>query len=112
VRDIIIPLFQLIRDGFYVALFAYGINRMSAYATRRLEVYGQYGDLFPSREHEGFVEDDEEIILKRGSRDAHGNEKRIGFVSVTESVTTPGGAGDTGEVTAPDEDTPKRTRKR
>lgn len=106
-RDIIIPLFQLIRDGFYVALFAYGINRMSAYATRRLEVYGQYGDLFPPREHEGYVEDDE-VILKRGTRDAQGNEKRIGFVSIIAPETPD----DTGAVTVPDEDTPKRTRKR
>jgi hypothetical protein len=71
------PVIQLVRDLAYVGLFAYAINRVSAYAAKRLEIYGPQGDLFPPRE---VLEEDEEIMLSRGYKDVRGQDRRVGFV--------------------------------
>lgn len=89
--------FALIKDLSYVGLFAYGIRQAFTYAGIRLRTYGVAGDYFPQRDETVDDEIEEEVLLKRGTKDAAGQEKQIGFRGL-HPVTGAGGESHTGRV--------------
>lgn len=85
--------FALIKDLSYVGLFAYGIRQAFTYAGIRLRTYGVAGDYFPQRDETADNEIEEEVLLKRGTKDAAGQEKQIGFRILGGDPVTGAGGG-------------------
>lgn len=73
--------FHLIKDLSYVALFAYITHEAFTYASARLSVYGQAGDLFPPAPT---PDTDEPEWYRKGNTIGP-----VGFHVTTEGVSTP-----------------------
>lgn len=92
-NEILVSALDVVRDLAYVSLYAYGINRVSDYAVNRLRCFGPE-NLLDRRDPDEVrvLEEQEEIILSRGTKDVAGRTRAItgfGRDKVTRVVYTP-----------------------
>ena len=92
-NETLVPALDVVRDLAYVSLYAYGISRVSDYAINRLKFFGPE-TLFERRDPDEvrMMEEQEEIILSRGTKDVAGRVRAItgfGRNKVTPAVYTP-----------------------
>ena len=93
INEALVPALDVVRDLAYVSLYAYGINRVSDYAVNRLRCLGPE-TLFERRDPDEaqMLEEQEEIILSRGTKDVAGRVRAItgfGRNKITPAVYTP-----------------------
>jgi hypothetical protein len=74
----LVPALDVVRDLAYVSLYAYGISRVSDYAINRLKFFGPE-TLFERRDPDEvrMLEEQEEIVLTRGTKDVAGRVRAI-----------------------------------